>query len=235
MTTYVEMLDSVTPVSIPLATRYAAGYIDGDFPSYDGIVQRLGPTATVMPITVIPGVKGRTIDCEHGDASPEQAVQNVIDGLSDTIYCNYATWPTVRILVRAANISPRYWIADYLDSNPTTLPVIPQTWVESGCVAWQFYDTGPYDRSVASLAWLDPTPSPIPPPITKGLKQIMQLSYNPLTGLRTILGVDQYDDTIVLTETAPGVWQWQNVTASATPTGTPKLFQSPIFGTALPT
>jgi hypothetical protein len=66
----------------------------------------------------------------------------------------------------------------------------------------------------------------------KGSVRVMAIVVNPITGLRSIEGADQFDDTIVITETSPNVWRWDNVTADATGVGKcPKLFEHPAAAT----
>jgi hypothetical protein len=63
----------------------------------------------------------------------------------------------------------------------------------------------------------------------------MNTVLNPITGLLRIVAADVWDDTIVVTETTPGVWVFQNVSAALrgdpAPVGTspqaPKLYAPP--------
>lgn len=158
------MFDSVTPGHCPPGADLYLGYIDGRYPSYDGLV-RLYPQAIHVPCTVYARDNdGLVLDVEAGDATPAQSAVWVpmrrAAGVHPAVYCSFDTWPAVRqAFGRARLAEPEYVIAGYMNPPDRTIP--------DGAVAHQWIDHGPYDESTVADHWpgVDPAPPPaLPPP-----------------------------------------------------------------------
>lgn len=138
-----------------------AGYVDGFWPSYSGIVGRF-PKALVVPIaTSYRTNAGLVLDVEDGDATAAQAVTWTTmrrkAGVNPTIYCgeNPQTWADVKAAFANAGVAqPQYWVANYT----TEADVVP-----AGAVAHQYTDTGPYDISAVLDYWPGVDPVPVAP------------------------------------------------------------------------
>lgn len=146
----VTMLDSTNATNIPLGTKYAAGYVNGKWQSYNPMVARL-PSAEVFSISIKYGTPAYWIDREYGDASPLDAAQQITQGLSFGIYVSLEAWGAVITAVGQGR-KPLYWIADYIANDAPVPTAIPQAWIDLGCVAWQYRDTGPYDESLLLIS-----------------------------------------------------------------------------------
>jgi hypothetical protein len=156
----VLMYDSVTASAIPANAAVAACYIDGAYAN-EGAVRAQCPHAVIVRIAVFPSTHdGHVIDCEQGDATPQQAFDWVVSrraadpphmNLNPIVYCNASTWPAVRAVFAANPLvpPPLYWIAQY-DGVPT---------IPAGAVAKQYADPpnsgGNYDVSNVSQAFID--------------------------------------------------------------------------------
>lgn len=150
------MYDGITPTEVPPGGQLYAGYVDGNWPSYPGLVARF-PAVVHVPIAVSASTDaGTVLDVEQGDASPAQAVDWVLmrrrAGVDPSVYCSLSAWPAVRAAFAARGVTePHYWVADY---SPST--VIPE-----GAVALQHTNTAGYDVSAVVDYWpgVDPAPA----------------------------------------------------------------------------
>jgi hypothetical protein len=163
------MYDSTNAADVPSGGSLYAGYINGKYQSYYGMVQRFG-TNNVLSITVMAHtgltdgwVAADILDIESGDALPSEAPGWVTE-MRDlarpiiTCYCSRkGTWPATLAAFQAAKVPlPDFWIADYTN-QPHLVP---------GSVATQWTDTGPYDISLTNGSWPLSTavlPDPLPP------------------------------------------------------------------------
>lgn len=150
------MYDGITPTDVPPGGQLYAGYVDGHWPSYPGLVARF-PSAVHVPIAVSASTdNGIVLDVEQGDASPAESVDWVLmrrrAGADPSVYCNTSTWPAVRAVFQARGVvEPHYWVAHY--SPDATIP--------AGAVALQHTSTAGYDVSSVADYWpgVDPAPS----------------------------------------------------------------------------
>ena len=140
-----------------------AYYIDGGY-AWSAPDTALFPHAVRVQIAVFASTSaGDVIDCETGDATPEQAAawvraRKAAGYWRPTIYCSLDTVPAVRqatgdlVLARDYDI----WVADYDD---TVAPAYPL------CAAKQYRDTAGWDVSaVYDDGWPHRTEAPSPAP-----------------------------------------------------------------------
>lgn len=158
-----DMFDSTAVDAIPTTAPMAAGYVDGDWPTYSQLRSRC-PSAVLVSITVTGRAGAQVADCESGDLDPTQAAAwaagEVAAGRQPTIYCNASTWAAVRSEVASRGLTGRvsYWIAQY--DGVRTVP--------DGAVAKQYQsDTAQnLDYSVAADYWPGVDPPPAQPATT---------------------------------------------------------------------
>lgn len=142
------MYDSVNAFKIPAGATLVAGYIDGKY-AWTAAEWQHFPRAHRVEIAVLATTdNGRVIDCEKGDATPEQAVEWVKMrraskvhklGGPAVVYTDRSQWPVVRAAFAAAKeAEPLWWIADW--TNAAHIPV--------GAVACQYRNTPGFDVSV---------------------------------------------------------------------------------------
>src|ERR1700748_3251368 len=126
------MYDAVTPENVPQGAQMVAGYIGGNYVSYPGLVARC-PNAIHISIAVQADQTAQALDCESGDATPQQcpgwATRMRGLGINPIVYVQESSWQAVRNAFDNAHVQqPMYWIANY-DGDST----IPQ-----GAIAKQF-------------------------------------------------------------------------------------------------
>lgn len=154
-----RMFDAIDAAQLPAGALLYAGYVDGNWPSANAISERF-PHATVVRIAVSARTNdGTVLDCEDGDATPEEAVNWVLmrraAGVDPTVYCNQSAWPQVKAAFATHDVpEPHWWVARYVN-DPSIPPPIP-----AGAIGIQYYDYGGYDASVIADYWpgVDPTP-----------------------------------------------------------------------------
>lgn len=152
------MYDAVTPENIPRNAQLVAGYIDGHIGVWTPEQWAYFPDATKVKITVFASDnEGHVLDCENGDATPDQCPAWVVKrrqaGADPTVYCNTSSWAAVRAAFAANKVAePHYWIAAYPGNGPQ---------IYAGAVAHQYADPGPFDLSVVMDYWpgVDPAPA----------------------------------------------------------------------------
>lgn len=153
------MYDAIEASNLPLGAGIYAGYVNGNWPSYNAIKARF-PHATVVGISVSASAdEGTILDCEPGNCTPEECPAWVVmrrkAGVDPTVYCNEQNpstgWPAVRAAFRQQNVpEPHYWVANY-DGNPN---------IPAGAVGKQYASVNNYDTSAVADYWpgVDPTP-----------------------------------------------------------------------------
>lgn len=150
------MYDSISAASIPATATIMAGYINGNYRSYEAMRARF-PFQTVLSISVDPHQAADILDIETGDATPAQSPAWVnlsrAAGHHPTLYMNGSTYPAV--LAANKDTKPDYWGAIY-----DGVGICPPYWV-----AKQFHDAGPWDISVIGGYWaaVDGPIKPAPP------------------------------------------------------------------------
>ena len=227
--TLAMMYDDVSAPNYPDDGDGYAAYANGGYNDYAAVKARF-PNKPVKSISVA-GLTVAELQCdisdqERGDYTSATAAQwaslKIASGYGrPTCYCSTSNYGDLANALAAQRlqfgVDVDWWEAHYdgvaeLSTNP-------------GAVAKQYASAPTFDTSVADPVWLGIV---IPvPAIAKGLKR-MTVVINPLTGLRTIEGADEFDDTIIITEDPANTWTWANITADATGDGAcPKLYEHP--------
>lgn len=118
------------------------------------------PTPFKYSITRKFGVPGYWADIETGTMSQSDGVEMWRSGQVKGLYVAESNWSALRAAVASASLpKPPYWVADYFNNVPTN-PVVPQAWIDLGCVMWQYIDPpqsgGHYDLSVTAPGFPSP-------------------------------------------------------------------------------
>lgn len=158
------MYDAVTPSNIPADAQMVAGYVDGRY-AWTAADWARFPHAVKVRIAVFPTTDdGHVLDCENGDATPNQCPGWVkmrrAAGADPTIYMSLAIRNAVVAAFQSQGVaqpSYGYWIAAYPGNGANLYP---------GDVAHQYADPGPVDISVVADFWpgVDVVPVPVPHP-----------------------------------------------------------------------
>jgi hypothetical protein len=162
------MYDAVDVAAIPAGAQIVAGYVDGNWPTYDELVAAF-PDAQHVSITVIGKPGAMVADCETGDLTPLGAAHwaeaEIAAGRRPCIYYSRANAPAVTAALQGAGVpisAVDFWVADWTG----TAHVVP------GSVATQWADPpksgGNYDISETAAGWpavsQPPGPAPAPSP-----------------------------------------------------------------------
>lgn len=115
-----SMFDSVSIDQIPSNADAVAGYTSGFWPTFVPLCQRF-PKARHVSIAIAASHDAEVLDCEAGDASPDQAPAWVIRQLHrgvhrPVVYCSVSAVGQVLAALRAAGIQRgqvRLWTAHY--------------------------------------------------------------------------------------------------------------------------
>lgn len=143
------MLDSVNAGAIPVDTPVVGGYVDGRY-AWSAADWARFPRSALDRIAVFASTDdGNELDCETGDATPEQAPGWVAmrrrAGVTPTVYCNLSTWPAIRAAFAAQGVpEPLYRIALY-DGRAVMIP---------GSIGKQYLgDTNGVDYNIVADHW----------------------------------------------------------------------------------
>lgn len=151
------MVDSINPLAISLDAPMVAGYISGHWTWTQAGWDRFPHVKHVHIATSASVNAGDVLDCEPGDATPEQCrgwvERRIAAGVyRPTIYMNRSTWPAVQ--KACAGLPVDYWVADWTN-KPHGLP---------GAAAVQFASVQAQDIDLSYVT--DPNwPHLVPPPI----------------------------------------------------------------------
>ena len=149
------MFDSVDPTRLPADAEMVAGYVDGAWPTYTGL---LGRYPVVVSIATSSSHPADVLDVESGDATTAAApywvtAMRAAGRARPTVYCNASTWPAVRAAFTAVGVAePDYWVAHY-DNDPAVPP---------GAVAKQYRSDTAANLDYSSVADDTWHPSPAP-------------------------------------------------------------------------
>lgn len=157
----IEMLDSVNPAAIPKGTTAVAGYIDGHYPSFPGLLARFHGRAHLLSITVLGG-HADCLDIEPGNPVPAAAAGRWVRAMLHAgvwrpcVYTFAAQMPEVqRALTGIPRSDYRLWLAEW----PGTGAVVP-----TGMDAHQYQPHGPrgenFDMSVCAPDFFKALPAP---------------------------------------------------------------------------
>jgi peptidoglycan hydrolase-like protein with peptidoglycan-binding domain len=163
------MYDGVNPDTVPAGAQVYAGYVNGNWPTYNAFVAKF-PAAQHVTISVFSAGDAQVLDVEQGDAAAVDVPawlnrQRARGQHRPTIYCSRVGapgygWQDVINACNSAGVAlPDFWIADYT-SGPHSLTLGSVT-----AVAVQWTDHGGYDESVINdPSWPGNTsPGPVPP------------------------------------------------------------------------
>ena len=212
--------------NLPAGLDAYAGYVDdsGIGVTYPGVVAKF-PNALHLSIATH-GAPAMCADCESG----------AMTSWAGYTY-GYCAVSNVNNFVARFGRPVKLWTAHY-DPNIGAHICSPACWpgLVTTADGTQWTDHGGvWDESLLADDFFGTAPTPTPsPPLPEGLT-VMNTVLNPTTGLARIVAADVWDDTIVVTETSPGVWVFQNVSAflrgDPAPVGTsptaPKLYAPP--------
>lgn len=157
------MYDAVDVAAIPKDAQIVAGYVDGNWPTYEQVVADF-PNAQHVSITVKGAPGARVADCETGDLSPQTAAgwakAEIAAGRRPCIYYSRAAAAQVSAALQQNGVALAdvdFWVADWTGSAH----LIP------GSVATQWADPpksgGNFDISETAEGWPVSTPVPAPP------------------------------------------------------------------------
>jgi len=163
--------DGVNPATVPAGADVYAGYVNGNWQTYNAFVQQ-HPNAQHVSISVNSSGTAQVLDVEAGDAAavdvPGWLNRMRAAGVHrPTVYCSRIGapgygWQNVIDACHAAGVAlPDFWIADYTSGpHPLSLNGI-------NAVAVQWTDHGGYDESaIYDSTWpggSNPTPTPPSP------------------------------------------------------------------------
>ena len=159
-----KMYDSVNIDNLPLDGDVYAGYVGGNWPTYEPLMKKF-PHKPVVSIAVQANQDAQVLDIESGDATPEQAAAWVARQIKlgrkrPTIYTSHALMQDVLNEIAKAKVErPDFWIADWTGAAHA----IP------GAVAVQWASNDRFDETVITdPTWPEvasaPKPAPKPEP-----------------------------------------------------------------------
>lgn len=169
------MYDAVDVAAIPAHAEIVAGYVDGNWPTYDELVKAFPNAAHVSIATGASGGAGAMVaDCENGDFTAQGAAAwakgEIAAGRRPCIYYSKGNAGNVAAALKAEGVAIAdvdYWVADWPEPGQVGQPhLVP------GSVATQYASPttgsgGNFDVSETAEGWPVTTPSPPPEPPTK--------------------------------------------------------------------
>jgi hypothetical protein len=158
------MFDAVDVAAIPADAEIVAGYVDGNWPTFDALVKAF-PNAECVSITVTGKPGARVADCETGDLTPQTAAgwahSEIAAGRRPCIYYARSNASTLTAALNASGVAigdVDFWVADWTG----------QPHLIAGSVATQYADPttsgGNYDLSETVAGWPVASSSPPAPP-----------------------------------------------------------------------
>lgn len=116
----VTMYDSVDISQIPKGAEAVAGYVGGNWPTYNSLLKAF-PNAHHVSIAVNVSEDAECLDVENGDATPSEAPtwvhrQHERHVERPILYANLSTMPAVKQALSSENVSRsnvRLWVAEY--------------------------------------------------------------------------------------------------------------------------
>jgi len=159
-----KMYDSVNIENLPLDGDVYAGYVGGNWPTYEPLMKKF-PHKPVVSIAVQANQDAQVLDIESGDATPEQAAawvarQRKLGRKRPTIYTSYSMMGNVlNELAKAKVERPDFWIADWTGASHAVPGAVAVQWASND----RFDETVITDPNWPSVAG-DPHPAPQPKP-----------------------------------------------------------------------
>lgn len=163
------LYDSVDADSIPSQAAGMMGYVDGDYPSYAGMVVRF-PNSAVISITVRGAPGARMADCERGAMTPFETAGWMAKELNakrrPSAYVSTGDYPYTKagILDEFPNSFDQTKV-DFFAAQWDRVQEIPAGYVGKQFASYLQLGTG-YDLSIAEATWVTPWLPPAKPPVS---------------------------------------------------------------------
>lgn len=162
------MYDAVDVAAIPPGAEIVAGYIDGNWPTYDALVAAFPNAQHVSIATGATGGAGaRVADCETGDFTPASAGQwaagEIKAGRRPCIYYSKAAAPAVAQGLKDAGVSPTevdFWIADWTGQAHLIPGSVATQWGSPSTGSGGNFDVSETDGTWPAAPAPDPQPEP---------------------------------------------------------------------------
>jgi len=190
--TQVLCCDTDNPsASLPDVAFYA-GYVDGDFKSYAGLVSRFGESK-VIAITVL-GLAGvRCVDCETGDVTPGEAalwaLKEIAAGRRPMVYSGASNWEQVQAKLGVHADAVHWWAADWT-FTPHLSPDSVMTQYTNNAELGNPYDTSLVAEGFNPVTG-EETNTPTPAPTEPKLNAPIVAAFGTPTGKGyTLVGAD---------------------------------------------
>lgn len=165
MAKLLKCFDGVTPEAIP-AAALVLGYVDGDYQTYQPLVERFKDSHTHVLSVTVTGTSGADLaDCERGNIQPTQVAawveSELKSGRHPGVYGSKDYIVACAAAIRARRIHPAlvaWFLADYIQVAPSLDAVKWPEELPAGYVGWQFADSirmncHTIDASVVSQAY----------------------------------------------------------------------------------
>lgn len=164
-----SMYDALDVAAIPKGATIVAGYIDGNWPTYDAVVAAFPQAEHVSIATGATGGAGaRVADCENGDFTPQTAAgwakAEVDAGRRPTIYYAKSSAGAVAQALKGAGVALSavdYWVADWTGTAHLIEGSVATQWASPSTGSG-----GNFDISETNGVWpgtAPPEPPPAPP------------------------------------------------------------------------
>ena len=160
------MYDAVDVAAIPADAEIVAGYVDGNWPTFDALVKAF-PNARHVSITVgaTGGAGAMVADCETGDFSPDGAAhwaKGEIDaGRRPCVYYSRSNAAAVSAALSRAGVPTNavdYWVADWTGAAHVVPGSVATQWASPATGSG-----GNFDISETVGTWPPPVHVPSPP------------------------------------------------------------------------
>ena len=169
----IAMFDSILVDTLPLGALAYAGYVDGNWPTYNTLKTKF-PHANILSIAVQSNANAQCLDVETGDASPAGVVVWVARQIANKVYrpvlyANASTMVEIISLVDLAGINRndiRLWSAHYTYDphfcGPHTCGLLP---IDVDGTQWTDMANGiNLDESILDDDFFAAKPTPTPKP-----------------------------------------------------------------------
>ncbi len=160
------MYDAVDVAAIPADATVVAGYIDGNWPTFDALVKAFPDARHVSIATGTTGGAGAMVaDCETGDFTPQSAAHwakgEIDTGRRPCIYYARSNAAAVGAALKAAGVpigAVDYWVADWTGSAHLLAGSVATQWASPSTGSG-----GNFDVSETAEDWPATIAPPVPP------------------------------------------------------------------------
>ena len=161
--TALALYDSTEAARVPPYAQAVAGYLNGEWPSFEPLRARF-PRARAVSITVRSDTPGMVLDVENGDATPTEAAawarwQRDRGVALPALYCALDTVPALEVALRAQQLQRRevrLWTAHWTGKphicDRSCAPFITE---RPGATQWRSLAARGYDQSLTTTGWVD--------------------------------------------------------------------------------